>query len=136
MKNSIVFGIILLILSSCGHKNVNKESSKIEGVYKGQFLRSSPLARYAPANVTITFTGNKFEGESDRENYPEICHGTYNLKDSEIEFTNACMFTAQFDWSLILKDKYQITIDGNKLEMTKTVNDTTDHYTLILQEKN
>lgn len=133
MATKLAFTLSLFILYSCGLKTGNKTVNLLQGTYKGQFIRSSPLARYAPSNVTLTFTGNKFYGESDKTNYPAICSGTFKLTGNEIVFTNECIWTADFDWTYILKDKFTIHIDGDKLEMTKSIGDNTDHYALTLQ---
>ena len=66
-------------------------------------------------------------------NYPSICNGTFKVSGNSIEFINECMWTADFDWSYILKEKYEFSLIGNRLEMTKTSGDNTDHYTLTLQ---
>lgn len=119
---------------SCSPRNINNTEVLLQGTYKGVFTRSSPLARYAPSNVTITFTDNKFTGDSDKPNYPAICNGTFKVTGSEVEFLNECMWTADFDWSYILKDKFTLRTDGDKMELIKTVGDNTDHYTLTLQK--
>lgn len=133
MKEIIALAIGVLMLFSCSHKKVNKTYGIPAGTYSGQFIRSSPLARYAPSNVTITFVGNSFSGVSDKINYPAICNGTFNISGKTIEFENECIWTADFDWSYILKEKFEFNMVGGKLEMTKVSGVNTDHYTLVLQ---
>lgn len=133
MKVKFALVIIGLILFSCSYKNAPATSAIPEGTYKGHFTRSSPLARYAPSNVTLTIKGNSFSGESDKVNYPAICNGTFTVNGKTIEFENACMWTADFDWSNILKGKFEFNWIEGKLEMTKVSGDNTDHYTLTLQ---
>lgn len=124
--------LLLLLFFSCGSKLMKNTTTFPEGTYKGQFIRSSPLARYAPANITLTFKGNKFSGTSDRSNYPAICEGTFEVKDKYIEFKNDCSFTADFDWSYILKGSFEFTWQEGTLEMTRKTGDTTDHYSVVL----
>lgn len=134
MKTKILAAFIVVTISSfvsgCAHKTIPAP----QGVFKGQFIRSSPLARYAASQVTITFTGNSFSGESDQPNYPAICRGTFQINGKEIEFKNECMFTADFDWSFILKDKFEFSLTEGQLEMIKSKGDTVDRYSLRLQE--
>lgn len=133
-----LYATILLAPFSCGHKNINKSADSNDGLppgtYKGVFTRSSPLAKYASSNVTLTFMENKFSGESDQKNYPAICNGTFKVIGSEIEFTNECIWTADFDWTYILKDKFKLRRDGDKIEMIKSEDGHTDQYTLTLQK--
>ena len=104
-----------------------------EGTYKGHFIRSSPLAKYASSNVTITIKGNTFYGESDKLNYPAICRGTFKVMGNTIELENECLWTADFDWSYILKGEFEFTMTDGKLEMKRSHDDNTDHYSLQLQ---
>ncbi|HTJ48037.1 MAG TPA: hypothetical protein VL443_01190 [Cyclobacteriaceae bacterium] len=133
MRIGIALTILLFTFFSCGYKAAHTIAKLPQGTYKGQFTRSSPLARYAPSEVTITLTGNKFSGQSDKANYPAIGNGTYEVTGNEIEFVNESLWTADFDWTYILKEKFKISFDGKKLEMIKPSDDHTDQYTLILQ---
>ncbi len=116
--NTKILMAMLLAFVSCEYKNINKTITAPQGTYKGQFIRSSPLARYKPSDVTITFAGNTFTGESEKTNYPAIGKGTFKVNGQDI---------------VILKDKWELNVIGDKLEMTKTEGDTADHYSLTLQ---
>jgi hypothetical protein len=133
MRMKFFLAIIVLTLISCGYKKSDETVTLPKGTYKGQFIRSSPLARYAPSDVTITFAGDTFTGESDKPNYPAICQGLFKVDGKNIEFTNECLWTADFDWSFILREKFEFSLIDGKLELTKTVGDTTDRYSLVLQ---
>jgi hypothetical protein len=128
-----VLVIILVAPFSCSDKKIAREITIQNGTYKGQFIRSSPLARYAPSNVTITFAGDRFSGKSDKPNYPAICEGTFKASKNTIEFTDECSWTADFDWSYILKGTFDFQLKDRKLEMTRTIGDNTDHYSLQLE---
>jgi hypothetical protein len=133
MRGKFVMVISVLVLFPCAYKNTRKTVSIPQGIYKGTFIRSSPLARYAASNVTIKFTRNAFEGQSDKLNYPAICMGTFKVNGSKIEFGNKCFWTSDFDWTYVLKEKFGYSLIDNRLEMTKTLGDNTDHYSLTLQ---
>jgi len=96
-------------------------------------MRTSPDTKYPPSNVIIEFTSNQFSGESDVTNFPAVCTGTYTLEDGGIIFENECFFTADFDWTLILKGTYQYQVTGSRLEIMRIKNDVTDKYILTLQ---
>ena len=125
--------VFTCILSSCENDDINEKTELTPGTYTGHFIRSSPSAKYAPSNVTLTFTAHSFTGGSDMKKYPAICSGTYKITKQEIEFFNDCHWTAEFDWSLILNGKFKLNIDGRQLEMTRHSNGQTDYYNLKLQ---
>lgn len=133
MRIRIGLTILLFTFFSCGYKASHTMTKLPQGTYKGQFTRSSPLARYAPSEVTITFSENKFSGQSGKVNYPAIGSGTFKVVGNEIEFVNENMWIADFDWTYILKEKFKMSFDGKKLEMIKSSDDHTDQYSLILQ---
>ena len=125
--------ILMILCVSCEYNDVNKNTELAQGTYKGQFVRSSPTAKYAPSNVTLTLTADRFIGKSDKAMYPAICRGTYKIEEQKIEFNNECARTAEFDLSNILSGEFNLSVDGSKLEMTRHHNGQTDHYKLILQ---
>ena len=125
--------MILVELLSCSDKKISKRTIIQDGTYMGQFVRSSPLARYAAANVTLKIAGDRFSGKSDKPNYPAICEGTFKVSRNSIEFLDECSWTANFDWTYILKGTFDLNFNDGKLEMTRTIGDNTDHYSLKAQ---
>ncbi len=97
-----IFASLLLIFVSCENDDIIPVVEVPIGTYNGHFIRSSPLGKYAPSNVTLSFTADRFTGESDKIKYPAICNGTYKITGQEIEFINECAWTAEFDWTYIL----------------------------------
>ena len=131
---SIIFLGLLLILS-CDKGDIKLVGS-LEGTYKGIFFRSSPEVKYQTSNVILVFDAHKFEGSGNITKYPAICHGTYTLIGQEIEFTNLCPWTAEFDWSLILSGKFKIEINGDELVMTRSFGNIVDTYKIQKQQLN
>lgn len=84
------------------------------------------------ANVAITLGNNHFEGQSDRDQYPAICRGSYATSASTIAFVDSCTWTANFDWSLILNGTYNISQgnEGNTIRIWRTNGTITDEYLL------
>ncbi len=126
-----IFFMCLLI--SCEYNDTNKNTNFINGTYKGALLRSHPLAKFAPLNITVTFTRDRFSGEVDKVKFQVTCNGTYRITGQEIEFFTACPRTAEFDWTLILNGKYMFTINGRQLEMKRNQSGLSDCYKLELQ---
>jgi hypothetical protein len=132
MKKNIflLFGI-LIILSGCTKQVVNRIP---DGTYTGTFIRTSPKARYAPANVSLVISGNRYSGTSDKDNYPAICSGSYLVQGSMLKVKNACVFTADVDRSLIFNGDFEYTFDGTKLQIVKKYSLEGKYDTYILQK--
>ncbi|MDP4249648.1 MAG: hypothetical protein Q8918_05995 [Bacteroidota bacterium] len=131
MKKIIPGLMGLLFISSACRKSAERMDT-LSGTYTGRFLRVS-MAYQGPASVKIDFSGNSFDGEALDNNYPDICHGTYQIKGDSINFKNECVLPADFDWSLILSGKYRIYHVGDSLSISRMYPGTviySDTYTL------
>ena len=115
-----LFLIILcstLLDTSC--KKTNSAPKIPNGTYIGTFQRQTSTGGQI-SNVTIAFSENTWIGQSQFEKYPALCHGTYKTNSThEITFENACPWTAEFDWSLILGHDYKINIVNKSIEITR-----------------
>ncbi|MGD1890080.1 MAG: hypothetical protein ACFB15_05705 [Cyclobacteriaceae bacterium] len=76
MKQLLSLPIVILSLFACSDDD-NSTTGLTEGTYIGTFYRSSPNARWATADVQITFEEGRFSGSSSITRYPAICEGTY-----------------------------------------------------------
>jgi hypothetical protein len=118
MKNYFLLIGCLLGLLGC-----NKEEQRIttitEGTYTGSFQRELSWAKSDTSIITLTFTSTNWSGTSDKFHYPALCNGTYTIEGDSVNFENSCVWTAEFDWSLILSGKYAITISGETIEFTR-----------------
>jgi hypothetical protein len=109
----------MISFSMFGFTNCRKEAKNLDGEYTGTFVRSAPNIRAQSAKVTLYLAGNTFKGSSDIKNYPAICEGTFTITSSKIDVSNDCMFTADFDWSLVLKGEYNYELSGKQLKITR-----------------
>lgn len=122
MKYQLLICLTLLSLVFTGCEDgEDVPLAKIEGTYIGTFQRTIGNEPGQTSQVTITFASTSWEGQSDTPHYPALCKGTYELKGSRIKFENFCFFTADFDWSFILKGEYKIQHTGNTVIFTKEV---------------
>lgn len=125
MKTRIIFLLTLVItIFGCNKDDVNVETS-IEGNYIGVFERDGNTS-----NVELTFNNGTWTGESEAEKFPALCNGTYSTSADSIAIENACVWTADFDWTLILNDDWSYNLNGNTLVLTKSNG---DKYTLTKQ---
>ena len=122
MKYRLITFLLVVTMLSCDKDDVIKVRS-LEGTYEGIFYRTTNGTSDQTANVTLTFSGNKFEGSGSIVKYPAICNGTYTLAGNEVEFVNLCVWTAEFDWSYILSGKFTVEKNENEIILTRQIND-------------
>ncbi|WP_421762566.1 hypothetical protein [Ekhidna sp.] len=124
----LLLHITIVFINSCDDERLTL--ADLDGTYEGNFIRSSPYAKYAPAQVTLTFANGQFQGANEKTKYPAICNGTYEVEGDKVEFINACIWTAEFDWSLILSGEFYIEFEANTLTLQRKNGDITDLYQL------
>lgn len=114
--------LIILIcftsLTSCDKEDVNYAT--IEGNYTGIFQRGVNTSDVALHLVNNEFSGGSTEGYNK---FPAICKGTYTIKNKEIIFNNTCIWTAEFDWTLILSGTWNYTFKNNTLTLNNSFGD-------------
>ena len=132
MKNLLLLLTAILFIASCDQKET-VTPELVDGTYVGIFGRSSPNAKYASAKVTLTLNNGAFTGSSDITNYPAICSGTFKILGETVEFSNNCMFTANFDWTYILNGSFNLKIEENKIYLTRSYGEVHDRYELEKQ---
>ncbi|MFT6054322.1 MAG: hypothetical protein ACJAS3_001208 [Roseivirga sp.] len=127
--------ILLIIFSSLGCESDELNLSDLpDGTYTGYFNRAGPLIKTIQSEITISLKSGSFQGTSNVKNYPAICSGTYTVEGNQIEFTNSCFFTADFDWTYILNGSFKATISGNELILVKDYGDgVSDTYQVSLK---
>ncbi|TRX52352.1 hypothetical protein FNH22_21805 [Fulvivirga sp. M361] len=130
MRKILISLFAITLMFACDDDDPQATPTLMDGTYEGTFIRSSPNAKYKPSEVTLTFTDGKFTGDSEIEKYPAICNGTYDVKENSIEFSNSCVWTAEFDWSYILSGEFETEVSGDELILKRTNGNTTDTYQL------
>lgn len=110
----------------------NNPATIAPGIYQGTFQRSIVNEI---SNVTVKFSSNNFEGQSQYIHYPDICNGTFLASQDTVSFKDACVYTADFDWSYILSGKFKISVFEDSLIMTKTYNGIAYYYDIYKLKK-
>ena len=124
--------IILVCLSALG---CDEEVNALEGTYAGVYYRTDPNGnRGLISNVTFTFDENSFTGASDISRYPAICEGTFFASGKSVTFVNGCIWTADFDWSLITSGEYKVFRNADKIFLIKKL-EGFSYYTYELKRK-
>lgn len=122
--------VLVLFMVSC--KKDHPYRNIPAGTYKGTFQRS--LINQV-SNVTLEFSSDGFEGQSQYLHYPDICHGKFSTSQDTVLFENACVYTADFDWSYILSGKFKISLVGDSLIMKKEYNGVVYYYDIYKLKK-
>lgn len=116
MKQIIV---IFFVISSLGCSKTSNISSEFQGTYKGTFKRNTSSII---SNVTLNFSNTNFSGTSDVSRYPAISMGNYQVMNDSMRFSDASIWTADFDWTFILDGKYKMILKNDSLFMTRRYN--------------
>jgi len=117
MRNIVLTLLVAVLFIACSK---DEDSRNLEGVYTGTFTRTDPSGGNAPtANVTLNLTETNFSGQSDVINYPAICTGSYTLEGNKVKVGNTCLFTPNFDGTLIFNGEYTYEFDGTNLKIWK-----------------
>jgi hypothetical protein len=125
--------VIIALLFACEDNDIEK-IELANGTYNGTFYRTSPAADWMVSNVTLTLTDGSYTGESDIARYPAICRGTYTVSGQNVEFANACPWTAEFDWTFILSGNFKIASNDGEIILTRVYDaNTIDTYKLKKQ---
>jgi hypothetical protein len=112
---------LAIAVFSCKKSNNSCAPLIPDGTYKGTFQRETATGG-SSSTVSITVSGNNWTGKSETPEYPALCAGSFKLSGKSIDFQNACIWTADFDWSLILNGSYNFFIKGRELKIWRDYN--------------
>ncbi len=125
MKKIVLPVVALFIFLACS-KTATKNIA-LNGHYAGFFTRSG----MDTSSVIFLFTGNSYEGNSENVHYPAICRGSFAVQNNTVTFADSCAWRADFDWTLILNDTYNIqAIPEQKIRIWRSTDGITDEYIL------
>lgn len=117
-KYLLIITAFLIILSGC--KKSTTQPIIANGTYSGVIKVSSSVYKLPTTiPISISFNNEKFAVIPDPTRKPATGSGTYSSKDGTANFTDSNVYTADFDWNLILNGEYTIEISGNNLMLTK-----------------
>ena len=136
-KNMLVkvVSIFCLIFVCCAISCSDKTSeASLEGNYVGTFYRVSNNVQGNTSTVTLTLSNGRYDGTSTVSKYPAVCSGTYIETSEGVSFTNSCMWTAEFDWTLILNGQFKITRTDSELILVKEYNDANKDYYVLRRQ--
>lgn len=128
----IVVVLLVTLISSC-----QKEESNVvveNGTYRGVFLRSSPTAKFASVNITLTLDYGAYSGTSEGS-VPLICNGSYSIEGSTIRFFNNCVALADIsDPSVVLDGEFLVERQSGELTFSQNWGELNAMYRLNLKK--
>lgn len=109
---ALTFFSIAILLFSC-----HKEDLKIKkGTYKGTFTVTY-RSETQTGKTTLELKNSKFSCSGNSNNIPAGGSGSFTFDNGKITFNDENIWTANFDWNLILNGQYNYTFDGKKLKI-------------------
>ncbi len=109
----------ILSLSSCKKDTSTTIPIITNGTYKGTFRRVGVGSTGQISQVSITISDNIYGGKSQYPTYPAISTGRFSAYADTVEFNDASIWTANFDWTLILDFKYNISRENDSIVLTR-----------------
>lgn len=125
---SIFYLAILVLIVSCSD---NENAPTLSGDYSATFYRTRDNAKVLESPVTLAFDSGEFSGGGLDYQSPAVCHGKYSQAGIEVTFSNACFFTANFDWTLILSGKFVISETADEIILSKEIDSQNGDYYVL-----
>lgn len=92
------------------------------GTYEGIFTASHSSGELS-GEVTLKLQEGWYTCIGNPNRIPAGGRGTYTVEEGKMIFNDENVWTADFDWNLILNGEYDYTFDGQKLIIWKDIND-------------
>ncbi|TXN36934.1 hypothetical protein FVB32_01205 [Flagellimonas hymeniacidonis] len=130
---SILFVGFFICVLSCGKSN-DDFLTTLEGNYEGTFTVEYKNDETFSNPVEVSFSEDQFSSTTGTDRFPAGGNGTYKVENNTIQFTDKNIWTADFDWNLILNGTYNYTINKNTLTLSANKNDV-GFYKYVLEKK-
>jgi hypothetical protein len=116
--NKIILSFIMILFAGCSDK-LNPDL--LNGRYTGTFHYISPAdlkGTSAPADVRLA--DGRYSSAGNEHYIPAGGSGTFVIKDQKfLEFKDENIWTANFDWGLILNGTYNYEVKADSLILTR-----------------
>ena len=120
MIRKLIIGALLIISAGCSDK---LSLNALNGTYTGEFYYVEPgksLEDKVAAPASLTFSGENYTSQGGPERIPAGGSGRFDiLKNKLVNFKDQNIWTANFDWGLILNGKYNYELKGDSLILTR-----------------
>ncbi|WP_316768458.1 hypothetical protein [Pedobacter frigiditerrae] len=115
MKKLIYLLALIITFSACKKEST---SNHFKGNYTGTF-RTSLGTNKVITDTEITFSDNLFKVNKGAK----LASGTFKINNSKtVTFEDKNIWTADFDWNLILNGSFEYEIKGDSLILSRNLN--------------
>lgn len=118
MFKKLLAATLILALSGCSDK---LSLDALSGTYTGKFHYLTPEnSAKVTADAKITFSDHTYSSLRNTNYIPAGGSGVFEIQPEEIlNFKDENIWTANFDWGLILNGKYKYDLKGDSLILTR-----------------
>lgn len=118
MTRILLMLTILFTLPACTDKLT---ANALNGTFEGEFLYRSPEGgSVRSAKTNVSFSDNNYSSLGNANYIPAGGSGTFEIqKENILKFEDKNIWTANFDWLLILNGNYKYQIKNDSLILTR-----------------
>ena len=128
MLKKLFLLLSLFIFSQC-----RPQQALEDGTYVGTFtVKYANEKKSGP--VTVLRENGRYSCSANPDGFPAGGFGTFSVQGNEIAFNDSGIYTADFDWNLILGGTYQYSFNGQKLTLEADKNDV-GNYRYVLEKQ-
>ena len=107
--------VLTIIALMAGHKKNTKKME--EGTYRGRFKVVYPTGTRS-GKTTLELQNSKYTCKGNANRIPAGGSGAYSINSAKVTFYDENIWTADFDWHLILNGEYDYSFDGKNLKIS------------------
>ncbi|MBL7845866.1 MAG: hypothetical protein JNL40_00250 [Cyclobacteriaceae bacterium] len=120
MKTKLLLATIFTtatLLSGCNKDDLNIK----DGTYKGTFTVTYSSGTQTGL-TTLELKNGRYTCSGNSNRIPAGGSGTFSSDNTKMNFNDENVWTADFDWNLILDGMYDCSFDGKRLILTASKN--------------
>jgi len=117
MIKKLLIAAFILVSAGCSDK---LNLSALNGTYTGKFYYIPPADSMKIADATVSFSDNTYSSQGNPDYIPAGGSGTVEILEGDLlNFKDKNVWTANFDWGLILNGKYKYQVKGDSLILNR-----------------
>jgi hypothetical protein len=113
--------VFLFAFTACNDKD-KIDDANLNGTYTGTFTVEYSNGNSYSNSVTVTLNQNQYTCSSGENRKPAGGSGGYYLEGAKIVFLDENLWTADFDWNLILSGAYDLKLNDKSIEISAMKN--------------
>lgn len=117
MKQIYLLVLLVSLIMGCKKEKLAIQDGTYRGIFTVSYSNGVQTGR-----VTIELKNGTYTCSSNSNRIPAGGSGTFRMGENKMTFADDKMWTADFDWNLILNGEYESTFDGKKLLLTASRN--------------